>query len=477
MNATKKKHSENNTSNLSGQLGTTSLVFMVIAAAAPLTVIGGNVPLAIANGNGAGAPAGFIIAALVLLVFSVGFTTMTPYVKDPGAFYAYVRQSLGRRMGLGTAFVALVAYTAIQVGIYGYMGGAIAIFVESLGGPMLPWWLYAGIVLVIVTALGYRHIELSSKVLGVALILELGVVFIMDAAIFLSGGAEGITGAAFTSSELFSGAIGVAILFALTGFIGFESTAVYRDETRDPGRTIPRATYLAVIIIGLFYAVSSWALVVGWGPSRVVAQASSEPATFMLEATEMYAGTAVRNVMDVLLLTSLFACVLSFHNVVARYQFALANDGDLPQKLGVVHPKHGSPSVSSLVQSATAALLILVFSLFNVNPLVHVFGSMAGVATVGMMLLLILTSISVVKFFASEPNLPESQWKTRIAPTAATVALLACMYLVLSNFVLVTSTPVGVSVVLALIPPVAFIAGFYKTRSPGKSRYGRAETR
>ena len=54
---------------LTGHLGTGSVVFMVIAAAAPLTVIAGNVPLSVANGNGAGAPVGFRDAAVVLLLF------------------------------------------------------------------------------------------------------------------------------------------------------------------------------------------------------------------------------------------------------------------------------------------------------------------------------------------------------------------------------------------------------------------------
>jgi len=68
---------------LSGNLGVASIVFMVVAAAAPLGVIGGVVPLGIANGNGAGFPATFIIATVILLFFSVGFTALTPYVRLP----------------------------------------------------------------------------------------------------------------------------------------------------------------------------------------------------------------------------------------------------------------------------------------------------------------------------------------------------------------------------------------------------------
>ena len=120
---------------LSGHLGTVGVVFMVVAAAAPLTVIGGNMPLAMGLGNGAGAPVGFLIAALVLLVFSIGFVTMTPYVPEAGAFFSYVTVGLGKRIGTGIAAVALIAYTAIQVGIYGYIGWAIGDTVALLRRP------------------------------------------------------------------------------------------------------------------------------------------------------------------------------------------------------------------------------------------------------------------------------------------------------------------------------------------------------
>jgi amino acid transporter len=80
---------------LRGNLGVASIVFMVVAAAAPLGVIGGVVPLGIASGNGAGFPATFIVSTVILLFFSVGFTAMTPHVEEAGAFFSYVRKSLG----------------------------------------------------------------------------------------------------------------------------------------------------------------------------------------------------------------------------------------------------------------------------------------------------------------------------------------------------------------------------------------------
>ena len=445
---------------LSGSLGTGAIVFMVIAAAAPLTVIGGNAPLAIGQGNGAGAPVGFVIASLVLLLFSVGFVAMTPQVKEAGAFFSYVTLGLGRRLGMGTAYVALVAYTAIQAGIYGYMGWAVDDLVRHYGGPALPWWLYALLTLAVVAVLGYRHIELSSKVLGIALVLEMVVMLIVDVAVFANGGPEGVSAAAFEADTVLSGAIGVAILFALTGFIGFESTAIFRDEARQPERTIPRATYLAVTIVGVFYAISVWALIVAAGPSNAMSVARETlfgTGNMLLDTAGAYAGGFVREVMQVLLVTSLFACVLSFHNVIARYQFTLARVGSMPAPLGRVHPRHRSPARSSLVQTITAVVLILLCVLLGLDPLVEVFGYLAGAATIGMMIMLLLTTLAVIRYFANRPD--GRTWRTRIIPVLALLAILGSAWLVVSNFSLITGGTNETSIFVACIPPLALLAG------------------
>lgn len=448
---------------LHGKLGPVGVVFMVVAAAAPLTVIGGNMPLAMGLGNGAGAPVGFLIAAAVLLVFSVGFVAMTPYVPEAGAFFSYVTLGLGNRPGSGIAAVALIAYTAIQVGIYGYIGWAIGDTVRFYGGPQIPWPAYSFVILAIVALLGYRHIDLSAKVLGVALVLEISVVVVLDLVIVAKPGPAGVTFASFTPGVFTHGALGIAVLFALTGFIGFEATAVFRDEARNPERTIPRATYAAVLLIGGFYAITCWAFVVAIGPDQVAETAQrtlAGDANMLLDTTDANLGRIGRDVVNVLLLTSLFACVLSFHNVIARYQFALARKGLLPNRLAAVHSSHGSPAVSSVVQTVTAAVIVGILAALGVDPLVGVFGSMAGVATVGMVLLMLTTSVAVLVYFARHrSDAPGRTWQTRIAPALACAGLLGSLWLVLTNFTLVTGGSATLSTILAAIPFLGLVGG------------------
>ena len=75
---------------LTRTLGVSGIVLMVVAAAAPITVVVANFPIILMSAESVGAPLMVLAATVILLLFSVGYTWMTPHVPDAGAFYAYV---------------------------------------------------------------------------------------------------------------------------------------------------------------------------------------------------------------------------------------------------------------------------------------------------------------------------------------------------------------------------------------------------
>lgn len=418
---------------LRGSLGVTAIVFMVVAAASPLTVVGGAAPLGILIGNGVGYPALYAVSAVILLLFAVGLAAMTRHVPRPGAFFTYIGYGLGRPSGLAAAWTAMLTYTTIQVAVYGYIGYLLGITVVSVGGPDLPWWLYALAAVALVGVLGYRHIDLSSKVLGVLLIAEVAIVLVLVAAVVVDGGPEGLSLAPFEPSNVISGSPGVGLMFAIAAFIGFEATAIFRDEARDPDRTIPRATYGAVIGIGVFYTLSAWGLIMAWGPAGIMDAAAENPGTLMLRTVAIYLGAVGEVLVNVLLLTSMFACVLSFHNVLTRYQHAMSAAGVLPDRLSGVHARHLSPHVSSIVQTATAGVLLAVFAVLGLDPLLQVFTWFSGVATVAIVALMAVTSIAVIVYFARN-RADRRAWNTIVAPALGFAGLAACAVVIVAYF-------------------------------------------
>ncbi|WP_080791899.1 APC family permease [Corynebacterium pacaense] len=441
-----------------GTLSVTSIVFMVIAAAAPLTVIGGALPIGIATGNGAGYPTMYAISAVILILFSVGLTTMSRHIPEPGAFYSYVEATFGRRIGMGTAYLALLTYTAIQMAVYGFLGAQLALLFSAVGLP-IPWWVCSLAVIAVVGLLGYRNIELSSKALGLVLIGEIAITLLIVAAVIYRGGSDGLGVASFTPEHVFSGSPGVGLMLAMAGFIGFEATTVFRGEAKDPDRTIPRATYIAVGVIGVFYTISGWAIVEAWGADNVVAEAVADPEGMVATTAVNYLGMWSGVVVQVLLLTSLFACVLSFHNVLTRYQHAISIKRGLPRQLRWVHQTYNSPHLSSFVQTATVALITVVAGIIGMDPVVHIFTWLSGLATFCIVLLMLLVSIAVIVYFHKRPELAESRWKKFVAPLLSVIGLGIVAFFLGTNLTDLVGGDSVVALCLAVSAPIVFALG------------------
>lgn len=443
---------------LNGKLGPTAIVFMVVAAAAPLTVVAGTFPVGIAAGNGAAFPASYVICTAVLLLFAVGFTAMARRIRGAGAFYTYIAHGFGRHVGLGAAFLALLSYTAVQGGVYGYIGAAFDEIVTGHGGPSVPWYLYALVMLAIVGTLGYRHIELSGKVLGVLLVCEVGIVLVINAAVLADGGAEGMSTAVLYPGNFFSGAPGIALIFALAGYIGFEATAVFRDEARNPERTIPRATYVALLLIGGFYALSSWVMVSAWGDEGAVTAATDSPATMLIDTATQYLGSVASDLVQVFLITSLFAALLSFHNVLARYIFSLGNTRALPTGCGRSHLRHESPYIASVLQTGSALVLVVVSVVAGLDPVTEVFTWFVGTASVGIVVLMTLTSAAVVVYFR-RTCFDNRLWHTLIAPGLGFIGLAVLSVMTAVNLPLLVGGSTTLAGVIAVLLAGAFVGG------------------
>ncbi|HJB10655.1 MAG TPA: APC family permease [Candidatus Brachybacterium merdavium] len=387
---------------LTRTLGVSGIVLMVVAAAAPITVVVANFPIILMSAESVGAPLMVLAATVILLLFSVGYTWMTPHVPDAGAFYAYVHRGLGRRAGLGTAAIALLSYLLLTVSMTCYLGVQAGNLLAAFTGIELPWWLITAVMLLIVGLLGYRKIDLSAQVLGVVLVLEIIAVVALDVGVLASG--RELTAAPFSLTEALSGAPGLGLLFAFLGFFGFEATAVFRGEARDPLRTIPRATYIAVLLIGVLYTVSSWLVVSGLGEGRAVAASVADPDGVIVALAREVVGPIVADVVQVLVVTSMFACMLAFHNIVTRYLFTLGRRGVLPVSLGAVHPTRRAPSHASLWVSGLTTAIVLVSVVAMLDPVTQIYTWYSGAGAVGVILMMALTSVAVVRFGSSGPD-------------------------------------------------------------------------
>lgn len=444
-----------------GALGVGAVTFFVVSAAGPLTAIAGGFPVGMMLGDGAGIPAMLLCCMAILLVFAAGYTAMARHVVTAGGFYSFAARGLGGVAGGAAALIAIVAYNTMQVGLYGLFGAACRALVLGYAGVDLPWYGYSLLAVAAVAVLGYRQVDLSARILSVLVTGEYLAVLLLDVAILHRGGAHGVTLAPFKPAAALSGAPSIALLFCFASFMGFEATTIYGEESRDPARTIPRATYLSVFLIGAFYAFSLWSLVIGAGVGQLVPHLKSlaDPTRFLFEMSTLYVGPWLSALMSVLFVTSVFAGLLAFHNAAARYFYALGREGVLPAALGRTHPRHSSPHAGSVTQTIIGLVVVVIFAAARADPVLTLFSWMTNLGTLGVIALMALASVAVPAYFRRRGPRGEGWIRTRIAPLVAGLALLGVLVLAVAHFDVLTGSSGLMTVALPAILLVAACGG------------------
>ncbi|MEV0317943.1 APC family permease [Streptomyces sp. NPDC050658] len=441
-----------------GSLGTADIAFFVVSAAAPLTVMAGVAPIAISLG-GIGAPVGYLLAGITLTVFAVGFTAMSRHVRSGGAFYAYITRGLGRPAGIAAALLAMLGYNGMEIGVYGLLGTATQDTAHALFGADIPWLPVSLAGLLLIWYGGFRSIDFGAKLLGVLLVAETGILVLLAGGVLLKGGADGIDLAGFTPGNVFVPGTAAVLSCAFAAFTGFESTVIYRREARDPDRTVPRATYIAVAFLGLFYAFVVWTVVQAFGNEEVVKAAGSDPAGLFFSAITTYVGGWAADLMHVLIVTSVLASLLAFHNAINRYGLSLAEEGVLPKVLGRVHARHRSPYVAGAAQTVLGAVVVLAFFAVGADPYQQLLLWVNTPGMLGLLVLQLLAAVAVPCYFRKISH-EEGVWRTVVAPGAAALLLAAALWLVTTHIDLFTGASPLVNTVLVTLVPAVLVLGF-----------------
>ena len=450
-------------------LGAPSIAFMVIAAAAPLTVMAGVAPLALAIG-GVGAPVAYLAAGISFAVFAVAFMAMTRATGGKGAFYSYITLGLGRVTGLASGFLAVVSYNALQIGVYGLLAVQTHDAISRVLGVDIPWPVLALVAIAIVWFVGRRGIDVGARFLGLLLALETGILLVLAVAIVVQGGAHGIEFSTFTPNAIFAPGMAGVLAFAFAAFMGFESTALYRSEARDPDRSIPRATYWAVGFMAVFYCFIVWAIVQAFGAAQVQQAAGDDVADLFFTAMTTYVGTWATDVMSLLIVTSALASQIAFHNAINRYTYALARDGALPRILDRTHPVYKSPSRAGNLQTILAAVVIAAFGLAGADPYYQLLLVLNTPGIVGIIALQVITSLAVVAYFVRKRYV-RAERIGMIAGVLSTILLTLALLVLVANIKLLTNMGTAANTALVGSVGVVFLLGivaalYFRARVP-----------
>lgn len=445
-----------------------AVILMAVANAAPITAMTGNTPIAVGYGNGLGAPAGFLFATIILTLFALGYVAMARHITTTGAFYGFISHGLGQVWGMASGFLATFAYIVFE----GSLIGGCAYFandaVNTIVGVDVPWLVFAVGAIVIIAALCYFHISFTAAILGVTLVAEVLILlalafsvifsgggpdgFMLDQTVLLNNAFEGLDAGAFGTAAA-AGSMAIGLFFAFWSWVGFETTAVYGEESRNPKKIIPRATLIAVIGLGLFYTFISAMVLAGNGAkASVEASISASPLDLFFGLVENNLGGVLLDVYKILLVIGSFACALAFHNAASRYLFALGREipsATAQKTIGAAHPKHGSPYIASTLQSVITLVIVLLFAGFTavqvpdadgvpvdtpaLVPYVNIYGLLALIGTAAILLVQAICSAAVISYFWARKTHRGNIITTLVCPAIGGVAMLYVVWLLWDN--------------------------------------------
>lgn len=438
------------------KLGVVAVAFFAIAAAAPMAAVVGASPVLFAA-SGPGTPVIYVIAALLVALFSVGYLRMSHSIANAGGFVAYIARGLGTKWATGGAGIAILTYVSLQVGLWSQFGVFAQQLVESLTGLGLPAFFWIVVVLSLATALTMKGVDASLKVLGVLILGETLVVAALVVSLIAQKGFGIFTFDGFTGANIVGPGLGISLLFAFACFTSFEATVVFAEEAVNPRKTIPRAAYLVIAFVGFFYMISTWAISGAIGIDRVQSEAAANPAGMIFDLAQASAGSWLSLAMQILVVTSFIAMMLGLANMFARYLFALGRAGTLPAKLAAVS-RTGAPTFAGLINGLVVLAIIGAFLISGADPITTVFAWFVALGTAGFISILLLTSAAIIVFFAKEKT-RGNLWVTAVAPVLSFISFIVIGYLTLDNYDALLGGAGGVARWLLLGIPLALVAG------------------
>ena len=217
---------------------------------------------------------------------------------------------------------------------------------------------------------------------------------------------------------------------------------MYGEESRNPRKIVPRATLIAVVSLGLFYAFVSWMVIAGDGRDAAVAKAAGSNTISMFTdlASANLGGHWVVNVYLFLIVSGSFACALAFHNAASRYLFSIGREIPPLRKLGATHERHGSPHIASAVQTLVTILLTLAFFVFTVGgdavlqgAYLYEYTLLAVMGTMAILIVQAICSFSVIWYFQVKKVHPGSVITTGVVPALGGIGMIYVVYLLLDN--------------------------------------------
>lgn len=396
--------------------------------------------------------AAWTAGALVSLIGALCYAELAAAWPHAGGDYHFLFRAYGRRVSFLFAWARFSVITTGSIALLAFVFGDYMSEILRLG----PYSesIYAAISIVLLTLINARGIHAGAttqswltlaEVLGLVLVVVAGLWLLMrGAGVDLSASsAAASAGAAAAAGGPTWSAFGLAMVFVLLTFGGWNEAAYLSAELKDSRRNMLRALIGSIAIISALYLLVNWAYLYGLGIDGM-AKSQAVAADLLGVAFGRTGETLISIMVAVAALTSINATMI----VGARTNFAVGRDWPALSALGHWHPGRGVPINALLAQSAFALALVLLGSGTRGG-----FQTMVDYTAPVFWTFFLLCTIALIVLRFREPD-TERPFRVPFYPVLPLAFAAVCLYMLWSSLAYVrvgALVGVGVLVIGALL--------------------------
>src|ERR1035437_1648435 len=252
-------------------IGVPGAIAMSIAISAPAAgMIFG--PEVVAQHARPAVPLVYLMALIGSVFVANTIVEFSKRLVHAGSFYGFNTAGLNSTAGFLSGWLLFAGYFVFYPQNLLAFGPFTSAVLATHFGISISWWVFTAGAAILIWFLSFRGISTSMKTDLYSVTFEVIVVLIVVGAIFLKGGANGnlVEPKLFDPGANANGLGGVfyGMIFGVMTFMGFEAAATVAEETTNPRRSIPKAIWGAVIGIGIFFVVTTYAMSLGYGATH-----------------------------------------------------------------------------------------------------------------------------------------------------------------------------------------------------------------
>ena len=309
----------------------------------------------------------FIINALITLFTAMGYAELGSAMPEAGGGYLWVREGLPRPNAFISGWMAwlahIIAGSLYSVGFGSFFVSLLQmtniLTVDSLFGFVPIDKLIAVASIASFTIVNIRGTSETGKIGTIVTMVQLVAIISVIIAGFWSM-ANNPNWQSNFADFMPMGLTGLVSAMGLTfiAFEGYEVIVQSGEEVKNPKRNIPRAIFISLAVVVIMYClvafVSIGAILPDMGPAwQFIGQNGDLGISKAAELFMPYGGLIVLIGGLVSTLAALNATTFSS----ARVAFAMGRHYNLPHKLGEIHPKFKTPSISVMLSSIVMAVM------------------------------------------------------------------------------------------------------------------------